>query len=117
METYSVQPINKENFQETLQRRAYTFLNTLEGKRHIAATHIKHFQVLQKERHNNKLLSVTNEFKKETTASVINNSQNYYPYRRKPRGYSGSQLPELLKQALKENLLSALIDIPPNATI
>ncbi|KAG9289882.1 hypothetical protein G9A89_015462 [Geosiphon pyriformis] len=63
VETYSVQPINKKNFQETLQKRAYTFLNTLEEKRHIAASYIKHFQALQKERHDNKLPPVTNEFK------------------------------------------------------
>ncbi|KAG9303487.1 hypothetical protein G9A89_018383 [Geosiphon pyriformis] len=63
VETYPVQPINKENFQETLQRRAYTLLSTLEGKRHIAASHIEYFQALQKEKHDNKLLLITNEFK------------------------------------------------------
>ncbi|KAG9289288.1 hypothetical protein G9A89_007849 [Geosiphon pyriformis] len=63
METYPVQPINEENFQETLQRRAYTLLSILEGKRKIAATHIKHSQAQQKERHNNKLPPITNEFK------------------------------------------------------
>ncbi|KAG9294092.1 hypothetical protein G9A89_015502 [Geosiphon pyriformis] len=177
--------------------------STLEGKRHIAASHIEYFQALQKERHDNKLPPVTNEFKignkvllhrtktekqwsekfehkwdgpfyiheilgngsyklrlndkvlakvahgnklkhyhsrnnseslipqialktlpdlsitingsqinyiqKKTTAPVVNNSQNYHPYRRKTR--------KLLKQALKENLLFASIDIPPNATM
>ncbi|KAG9301369.1 hypothetical protein G9A89_018041 [Geosiphon pyriformis] len=63
VETYPVQPINKKNFQKTLQRRAYTLLSILEGKRHIAAIDIEHSQVLQKERHDNKLLPVTNEFK------------------------------------------------------
>ncbi|KAG9292934.1 hypothetical protein G9A89_016296 [Geosiphon pyriformis] len=63
VETYSVQPINKENFQETLQRRAYLLLSTLEGKKRIAATHIEHFQAQQKERHDNKLPPITNEFK------------------------------------------------------
>ncbi|KAG9285164.1 hypothetical protein G9A89_004379 [Geosiphon pyriformis] len=63
VETYSVQPINEENFQETLQRRAYTLLSTLEGKKRIAAAYIEHSQAQQKERHNNKLPSITNEFK------------------------------------------------------
>ncbi|KAG9307504.1 hypothetical protein G9A89_017334 [Geosiphon pyriformis] len=63
VETYSVQPINEENFQETLQKRAYTLFSTLKGKRHIAATHIEHFQALQNKRHDNKLLPVTNKFK------------------------------------------------------
>ncbi|KAG9284803.1 hypothetical protein G9A89_003726 [Geosiphon pyriformis] len=48
VETYPVQPINEENFQETLQRRAYTFLSTLEGKKRIATTHIEHSQAQQK---------------------------------------------------------------------
>ncbi|KAG9298325.1 hypothetical protein G9A89_002813 [Geosiphon pyriformis] len=65
VKTYPVQPINEENFQETLQRRAYTFFSTLEEKRRIAATHIKHFQAQQKERHNNKLPPIINEFKVE----------------------------------------------------
>ncbi|KAG9289990.1 hypothetical protein G9A89_010296 [Geosiphon pyriformis] len=63
VETYSVQPINEENFQETLQRRAYTLLSTLKEKKRIAATHIEHSQALQKEKHNNKLPSVINKFK------------------------------------------------------
>ncbi|KAG9294977.1 hypothetical protein G9A89_017771 [Geosiphon pyriformis] len=58
--------------------------------------------------------SQINYIQKETTAPVVNNSQNYYLYRRKTRGYSENRLPELLKQALKENLLIAPIDIPPN---
>ncbi|KAG9305733.1 hypothetical protein G9A89_005131 [Geosiphon pyriformis] len=32
METYPIQPIDKNNFQETLQQRAYTLLSTLERK-------------------------------------------------------------------------------------
>ncbi|KAG9284526.1 hypothetical protein G9A89_014130 [Geosiphon pyriformis] len=63
VETYLVQPINEKNFQKTLQKRAYTLLSTLEGKKHIAATYIEHPQALQKERHDNKLSPVTNEFK------------------------------------------------------
>ncbi|KAG9290477.1 hypothetical protein G9A89_002452 [Geosiphon pyriformis] len=58
-----------------------------------------------------------NYIQKEITAPVINNSQNYHSYRRKMRSYSGNQLPELLKQTLKENFLSAPIDISSNATI
>ncbi|KAG9302261.1 hypothetical protein G9A89_008752 [Geosiphon pyriformis] len=65
VKTYPVQPTNKENFQKTLQRKVYTLLSTLEGKRHIAATYIEHSQVQQKERHDNKLPPVTNEFKVE----------------------------------------------------
>ncbi|KAG9305612.1 hypothetical protein G9A89_001673 [Geosiphon pyriformis] len=61
--------------------------------------------------------SQINYIQKKTTASVINNSQNYHPYRRKTRSHSENRLPELLKQALKENFLSVSIDIPPNATI
>ncbi|KAG9286978.1 hypothetical protein G9A89_001216 [Geosiphon pyriformis] len=65
VETYPVQPINEENFQETLQRKAYTLLSTLEGKKRTAATHIEYFQAQQKERHNNKLPFIINEFKVE----------------------------------------------------
>ncbi|KAG9298971.1 hypothetical protein G9A89_020284 [Geosiphon pyriformis] len=61
--------------------------------------------------------SQINYIQKETTAPIVNNSQNYQPYRRKTRGHSGNRLPELLKQALKKNLLIASIDIPPNATM
>ncbi|KAG9285943.1 hypothetical protein G9A89_002363 [Geosiphon pyriformis] len=46
---------------------------------------------------------------------------NYHPLptnlKRKTRSHSGNRLPELLKQALKENFLIAPIDIPPNATL
>ncbi|KAG9290875.1 hypothetical protein G9A89_011025 [Geosiphon pyriformis] len=71
VETYSVQPINKENFQKTLQRRAYTLLSTLEGKRRIAATHIKHSQAQQKERYDNKLPPITNEFKQALEENLL----------------------------------------------
>ncbi|KAG9289846.1 hypothetical protein G9A89_015426 [Geosiphon pyriformis] len=54
---------------------------------------------------------------KKTIAQIVNNSQNYYSYRRKTKSYLGNRLPELLKQAPKENLLIAPIDISPNATI
>ncbi|KAG9300078.1 hypothetical protein G9A89_018355 [Geosiphon pyriformis] len=61
--------------------------------------------------------SQINYIQKKIIVPVINNSQNYHPYRKKTRGYSKNKLPELLKQALKENLLIAPINIPPNATI
>ncbi|KAG9304416.1 hypothetical protein G9A89_019978 [Geosiphon pyriformis] len=80
VEAYSVQLVNKDNFQETLQQRAYTLLSTLEGKRQIAAIHIKHSQ-------------------------------------KNTRSYFGIHLPELLKLALRENLMLTPISILPNATI
>ncbi|KAG9295888.1 hypothetical protein G9A89_006627 [Geosiphon pyriformis] len=61
--------------------------------------------------------SQINYIQKKITAPVVNHLQNYHPYRRKTRSYSENRLPELLKQALKENFLSAPIDIPPNTTI
>ncbi|KAG9304993.1 hypothetical protein G9A89_007396 [Geosiphon pyriformis] len=61
--------------------------------------------------------SQINYIQKEITALVVNNSQNYHPYRKKTRDHSKNRLPELLKQALKENLLIVPIDMPPNATI
>ncbi|KAG9303150.1 hypothetical protein G9A89_002519 [Geosiphon pyriformis] len=61
--------------------------------------------------------SQINYIQKETPAPAVNNSQNYHSYRRKTRSQSGKQLPELLEQALKENLLFAPIDISPNTTI
>ncbi|KAG9305528.1 hypothetical protein G9A89_003591 [Geosiphon pyriformis] len=61
--------------------------------------------------------SQINYIQKKTTVPIVNNSQNYHLYRKKTRNHSGNRLPELLKQALKENLLIAPIDIPPNATI
>ncbi|KAG9303360.1 hypothetical protein G9A89_013686 [Geosiphon pyriformis] len=61
--------------------------------------------------------SQINYIQKEITAPVVNNSQNYHPYKKKTRSYSENRLPKLLKQALKENFLSAPMDIPPNATI
>ncbi|KAG9287804.1 hypothetical protein G9A89_017399 [Geosiphon pyriformis] len=121
VETYPMQPINEKNFQETLQKRAYTILSTLEEKKHITAIHIEYSQALQKERHDNKLPPVINKFKignkKKTTVPVVNNAQNYHSYRRKTRSHSENRLPELLKQVLKENLLIVPIDIPPNATL
>ncbi|KAG9294010.1 hypothetical protein G9A89_019348 [Geosiphon pyriformis] len=45
------------------------------------------------------------------------NSQKYHPYRKNTRSYSGIHLPDLLKLALRENLLLTPISIPPNTTI
>ncbi|KAG9294159.1 hypothetical protein G9A89_021518 [Geosiphon pyriformis] len=61
--------------------------------------------------------SQINYIQKEITAPVVNNSQNYHFYRRKTRSHFENRLPKLLRQALKENLLIAPIDILPNATM
>ncbi|KAG9294552.1 hypothetical protein G9A89_008663 [Geosiphon pyriformis] len=53
----------------------------------------------------------------EIVTNLVPNSQKYYPYRKNTRSYSGIHLPELLKLALRENLLLTPISIPPNATI
>ncbi|KAG9294906.1 hypothetical protein G9A89_003246 [Geosiphon pyriformis] len=71
VETYPVQPINEENFQETLQKRVYTLLSTLEGKRRIAATYIEHSQAQQKKRHDNKLPPITSEFKQALEENLL----------------------------------------------
>ncbi|KAG9305326.1 hypothetical protein G9A89_007821 [Geosiphon pyriformis] len=73
VETYPVQPINEKNFQETLQRRTYTLLSTLKGKRRIAATHIEHSQAQQKERHDNKLPPITHKLKIGDKSSLTQN--------------------------------------------
>ncbi|KAG9285983.1 hypothetical protein G9A89_022659 [Geosiphon pyriformis] len=53
----------------------------------------------------------------EIVANLAPNSQNYHPYKKNTKSYSGIQLPELLKLALKENLMFTPISILPNATI
>ncbi|KAG9295912.1 hypothetical protein G9A89_006651 [Geosiphon pyriformis] len=53
----------------------------------------------------------------EIVTNLAPNSRKYHPYRKKTRSYSGIHLPELLKLALRENLLLTPISIPPNATI
>ncbi|KAG9289370.1 hypothetical protein G9A89_007931 [Geosiphon pyriformis] len=52
----------------------------------------------------------------EIVASLAPNSRNYHPYK-KNTSYSGIHLPELLKFALRENLMFIPISIPPNITI
>ncbi|KAG9305637.1 hypothetical protein G9A89_022559 [Geosiphon pyriformis] len=53
----------------------------------------------------------------EIVANLAPNSQNYHSYKKNTRSYSGIHLPELLKLALRENLMLTPISIPPNATI
>ncbi|KAG9284157.1 hypothetical protein G9A89_022931 [Geosiphon pyriformis] len=53
----------------------------------------------------------------EIVTNLAPNAQKYHPYKKNTRSYSGIHLPELLKLALKENLMLTLISIPPNATI
>ncbi|KAG9287527.1 hypothetical protein G9A89_019588 [Geosiphon pyriformis] len=53
----------------------------------------------------------------EVVTNSASNSRKYHPYKKNTRSYSGIHLPELLKLALKENLMLIPISIPPNATI
>ncbi|KAG9302780.1 hypothetical protein G9A89_009557 [Geosiphon pyriformis] len=53
----------------------------------------------------------------EIVANLAPNSRNYHLYKKNTRSYSGIHLPELLKLALRENLMFISISIPPNATI
>ncbi|KAG9290250.1 hypothetical protein G9A89_022226 [Geosiphon pyriformis] len=53
----------------------------------------------------------------EVVTNLALNSQKYHPYKKNTRSYSGIHLPELLKLALRENLMLTLISIPPNAII
>ncbi|KAG9284273.1 hypothetical protein G9A89_002083 [Geosiphon pyriformis] len=53
----------------------------------------------------------------EVVTNLAPNSRKYHPYKKNTRSYSGIHLPELLKLALRENLMLTPISIPPNATI
>ncbi|KAG9297269.1 hypothetical protein G9A89_009951 [Geosiphon pyriformis] len=53
----------------------------------------------------------------EVVTNLAPNSQKYHPYKKNTRSYSGIHLPELLKLALRENLMLIPISIPPNAII
>ncbi|KAG9285633.1 hypothetical protein G9A89_009273 [Geosiphon pyriformis] len=53
----------------------------------------------------------------EVVTNLAPNSRKYYPYKKNTRSYTRIHLPELLKLALKENLMLTLISISPNATI
>ncbi|KAG9298349.1 hypothetical protein G9A89_002837 [Geosiphon pyriformis] len=67
-------------------------------------------------------LSITvtgNHINYTQTEVVINlapNSRKYHPYKKNTRSYTGIHLPELLKLALKENLMLTPISIPLNTT-
>ncbi|KAG9293609.1 hypothetical protein G9A89_005612 [Geosiphon pyriformis] len=53
----------------------------------------------------------------EVVTNLAPNSRKYHPYKKNTRSYSGIHLPELLKLALRENLMLTSISILPNATI
>ncbi|KAG9288359.1 hypothetical protein G9A89_021390 [Geosiphon pyriformis] len=53
----------------------------------------------------------------EVVTNLAPNSRRYHPYKKNTRSYSGIHLPELLKLALRENLLLTPISILPNATV
>ncbi|KAG9307357.1 hypothetical protein G9A89_017186 [Geosiphon pyriformis] len=53
----------------------------------------------------------------EVVTNLAPNAQKYHLYKKNTRNYSGIHLPELLKLALRENLMLTPISIPPNATI
>ncbi|KAG9299036.1 hypothetical protein G9A89_020349 [Geosiphon pyriformis] len=63
--TYLTEPITEENFQETLLRRTYDLMETVENKRKKAADNIQKLQKKQKERHDNQLPDKPVEFKIE----------------------------------------------------
>ncbi|KAG9298993.1 hypothetical protein G9A89_020306 [Geosiphon pyriformis] len=52
----------------------------------------------------------------EVVTNLAPNSRKYHPYKKNTRSYTGIYLPELLKLALRENLMLTPISIPPNAT-
>ncbi|KAG9296712.1 hypothetical protein G9A89_001344 [Geosiphon pyriformis] len=53
----------------------------------------------------------------EVVTNLAPNARKYHLYKKNTRSYSGIHLPELLKLALRENLMLTSISIPPNATI
>ncbi|KAG9284379.1 hypothetical protein G9A89_023636 [Geosiphon pyriformis] len=61
--TYSAKPITEDNFQETLLRRVYDLMETLENKWQKTANNIQILQEKQKERHDNQLPEKPVEFK------------------------------------------------------
>ncbi|KAG9286676.1 hypothetical protein G9A89_012226 [Geosiphon pyriformis] len=66
-------------------------------------------------------ITVTTNHINYTQTEVVTNlapkSRKYYPYKKNTRSYSGIYLPELLKLALRENLMLTSISILPNTTI
>ncbi|KAG9307169.1 hypothetical protein G9A89_016997 [Geosiphon pyriformis] len=53
----------------------------------------------------------------EVVTNFAPNSRKYHSYKKNTRNYTGIHLPELLKLALRENLMPIPISIPLNATI
>ncbi|KAG9301363.1 hypothetical protein G9A89_018035 [Geosiphon pyriformis] len=53
----------------------------------------------------------------EVVINLATNSRKYHLYKKNIRSYSEIHLPELLKLALRENLMLTPISISPNATI
>ncbi|KAG9287490.1 hypothetical protein G9A89_023862 [Geosiphon pyriformis] len=53
----------------------------------------------------------------EVVTNLVPNLQKYHPYKKNTRSYSGIHLPELLKLALRENLMLTSISILLNTTI
>ncbi|KAG9294646.1 hypothetical protein G9A89_008125 [Geosiphon pyriformis] len=63
IKTYSAEPITEKNFQETLLRRTYDLMETLENKQKKAADNIQKSQKKQKKRHDSQLSDKPVEFK------------------------------------------------------
>ncbi|KAG9305812.1 hypothetical protein G9A89_001101 [Geosiphon pyriformis] len=61
--TYPTEPITEENFQETLLRRTYDLMETLENKQKRTADNIQKSQEKQKKKHDNQLPNKPVEFK------------------------------------------------------
>ncbi|KAG9294678.1 hypothetical protein G9A89_008157 [Geosiphon pyriformis] len=61
--TYPTKPITEDNFQETLLKKTYDLIETLENKQQKAANNIQKSQEKQKKRHNNQLPDKPVEFK------------------------------------------------------
>ncbi|KAG9298004.1 hypothetical protein G9A89_018832 [Geosiphon pyriformis] len=62
---YPTEPITEDNFQETLLRKTYDLMKTLENKWQRAANNIQKSQKKQKKRHNSQLLDKPVEFRIE----------------------------------------------------
>ncbi|KAG9292304.1 hypothetical protein G9A89_009116 [Geosiphon pyriformis] len=63
VKTYPTEPITEENFQRTLLKKTYDFMETLENIWQKAANNIQKLQEKQKERHDNQLPEKPVEFK------------------------------------------------------
>ncbi|KAG9303981.1 hypothetical protein G9A89_005891 [Geosiphon pyriformis] len=96
-------------------QRAYTLLSTLEGKRRIAATHIEYSQAQQKERHDDKLPSVTNKFKIGNKLRLDNKILAKVAHRDRLKHYHSRNNPEpLISQIGTHSPLVSPEDIPQN---